>query len=168
MTHCSWSNSVSHPFTVQESVTVFGNVYYKTSAKLLTGVNFESRRWYFFARFYWACGFVSRFRSFSTLVLQGFVKIWELCTNIKYRWVFLMIVTYRRNMHNTLLFGATAREFCGKLTKSIPCHPKIIGKWAKLFQGRGEHKIACQHDKVEANTGNWSLHLFEHLQRNEK
>ena len=29
-------------------------------------------------------------------------------------------------MHNTLLFGAAAREFCRKLTKSIPCHPKNI------------------------------------------
>ena len=79
-----------------------------------------------------------------------------------------MIVTYHRKMYNTLLFGAAAREICGKLTKSIPSHPKIIGKWAKLFQARGERKIAYQHDKVEADTGNGSLNLFEHLQRNEK
>lgn len=32
----------------------------------------------------------------------------------------------------------------------------------------GESKIACQHDKVESDTGNGSLHLFEHLHRNEK
>ena len=90
MIHCFRSNSVSHPCTVQENVTVSVNVHI-TCAKLLTGVKFESRRWYFFARFFRPRGFVSHFRSFSTLVLQGFEKIWELCTNFKYRWVLLMI-----------------------------------------------------------------------------
>jgi len=108
MIHCSWSNSVLHPCTVQESVTVFVNVYI-TCAKLLPGVNFEWRRWYFFARFFWSCGFVSRFRWFSALVLQGFMKIWELCTNIKYRWVLLMIVTYRRKMHNSIVWSRGKR-----------------------------------------------------------